>query len=603
VFWIVVGWRVTGRFYLTISVQGFSRDLNVTDTPKFRSQALIGGSNRAGARAMLRASGLKDEDFTKPLIGVANTWIEIGPCNYHLRELAEHVKAGIRKAGGTPLEFNTVSISDGITMGTEGMKASLISREVIADSIELVTRGNLFDALIVLVGCDKTIPGGAMALARLNIPGLVLYGGSIQPGHYEGHSVTIQDVYEAIGAHARGKMTDQQLKELECAACPGAGACGGQFTANTMAMVVEFLGIAPMGISSVPAINEAKARAGELAGQLTLSLLKNNLTPSKIITKAAIENAIAGVAATGGSTNAVLHLLAIAREAGIPLSIDDFDRISSATPILADLKPGGRYVATDLYAAGGTALVAKRMLEAGLLRGDCLTVTGRSLAEEAASAKETPGQEVVRSKNNPLKPTGGLVILKGNLAPEGCVIKVAGHNLQNFRGPARVFDSEEAAFGAVDQGKIQAGHVIVIRYEGPRGGPGMREMLAVTAALVGAGLGDSVALLTDGRFSGATHGLMAGHVAPEAAVGGPIAAVRDGDTVVFDLPNRSLRVELTDAEIERRLADWSSPKPRYAHGVMAKYALLVSSSSLGAITSVPTSFSAGAVPAATGRTL
>ena len=570
---------------------------------KPRSTALTDGASRAGARAMFRATGLKDDDLSKPLIGIANTWIEIGPCNYHLRELAEHVRDGIRAAGGTPLEFNTVSISDGITMGTEGMRASLVSREVIADSIELVTRGNLLDGLIVLVGCDKTIPGGAMALARLNIPGLVLYGGSIQPGHYEGHSVTIQDVYEAIGAHARGKMTDQQLKELECAACPGAGACGGQFTANTMAMVVEFLGIAPMGISSVPAINEGKARAGELAGQLTLSLLKNNLTPSKIITKAAIENAIAGVAATGGSTNAVLHLLAIAREAGIPLSIDDFDRISSATPILADLKPGGRYVATDLYAAGGTALVAKRMLEAGLLRGDCLTVTGRSLAEEAASAKETPGQDVVRSKNNPLKPTGGLVILKGNLAPEGCVIKVAGHNLQNFRGPARVFDSEEAAFGAVDQGKIQAGDVIVIRYEGPRGGPGMREMLAVTAALVGAGLGDSVALLTDGRFSGATHGLMAGHVAPEAAVGGPIAALRDGDTVVFDLPNRSLRVELTDAEIERRFADWSSPKPRYAHGVMAKYALLVSSSSLGAITSVPASFSAGAVPVATGRTL
>jgi dihydroxy-acid dehydratase len=552
---------------------------------------------------MFRATGLKDDDFSKPLIGIANTWIEIGPCNYHLRELAEHVRDGIRAAGGTPLEFNTVSISDGITMGTEGMRASLVSREVIADSIELVTRGNLLDGLIVLVGCDKTIPGGAMALARLNIPGLVLYGGSIQPGHYEGHSVTIQDVYEAIGAHARGKMTDRQLKELECAACPGAGACGGQFTANTMAMVVEFLGLAPMGISSVPAINDGKARAGELAGQLTLSLLKNNLTPSKIITKAAIENAIAGVAATGGSTNAVLHLLAIAREAGIPLAIDDFDRISSATPILADLKPGGRYVATDLYAAGGTALVAKRMLEAGLLRGDCLTVTGRSLAEEAASATETPGQEVVRSKNNPLKPTGGLVILKGNLAPEGCVIKVAGHNVQNFRGPARVFDSEEAAFGAVDQGKIQAGDVIVIRYEGPRGGPGMREMLAVTAALVGAGLGDSVALLTDGRFSGATHGLMAGHVAPEAAVGGPIAALREGDTVVFDLPNRSLRVELTDAEIQKRLADWSSPKPRYTHGVMAKYALLVSSSSLGAITSVPASFSAGAVPAATGRTL
>jgi dihydroxy-acid dehydratase len=552
---------------------------------------------------MFRATGLKDEDFSKPLIGIANTWIEIGPCNYHLRELAQHVRDGIRAAGGTPLEFNTVSISDGITMGTEGMRASLVSREVIADSIELVTRGNLLDALIVLVGCDKTIPGGAMALARLNIPGLVLYGGSIEPGHFEGHAVTIQDVYEAIGAHARGKMNDAQLKELECAACPGVGACGGQYTANTMAMVMEFLGIAPMGISSVPATNEGKARAGELAGKLTLALLKNNVTPSKIITKAAIENAIAAVAATGGSTNSVLHLLAIAREAGIPLSIDDFDRISSATPILADLKPGGRYVATDLYAAGGTPLVAKRMLEAGLLRGDCLTVTGRTLSEEASQAKETTGQQVVRSKSNPLKATGGLVILKGNLAPEGCVVKVAGHNLANFSGPARVFDSEEAAFAAVDKGNIQAGDVVVIRYEGPRGGPGMREMLAVTAAIVGAGLGDSVALLTDGRFSGATHGLMAGHVAPEAAVGGPIAAVRDGDTITFDLPNRALRVEITDAEMQKRLAAWKAPQPRYANGVMAKYALLVSSSSLGAITSVPASFSSGAAPVSSGRTL
>jgi len=552
---------------------------------------------------MLRAVGLKDEDFKKPLIGVANTWIEIGPCNYHLRELAAHVADGIRAAGGTPLEFNTVSISDGITMGTEGMRASLVSREVIADSIELVARGNLMDGIIVLVGCDKTIPGGIMAVARLNIPGLVLYGGSIAPGQYEGHSVTIQDVYEAIGAHARGKMSDAKLKELECSACPGAGACGGQFTANTMALVCEFLGIAPMGLSSVPATNEGKAHAGELAGKLTLSLLKNNLTPSKVITKSAIENAIAGVAATGGSTNSVLHLLAIAREAGIPLSIDDFDRVSSATPILADLKPGGRYVATDLYAAGGTALVAKRMLEAGLLRGECITVTGRTLAEEASGAKETPGQDVVRTKNNPLKPTGGLVILKGNLAPEGCVIKVAGHNVQNFRGTARVFDSEEAAFAAIEQNKIKAGDVVVIRYEGPRGGPGMREMLQVTAALVGAGLGDSVALLTDGRFSGATHGLMAGHVAPEAAVGGPIAAVRDGDTIIFDIPKRSLSVELADAEIQKRLASWQPPKPRYTHGVMAKYALLVSSSSLGAITSVPASFASGAVPAASGRTL
>jgi len=552
---------------------------------------------------MLRAAGLQDEDFSRPLIGIANTWIEIGPCNYHLRELAAHVRDGIRAAGGTPLEFNTVSISDGITMGTEGMRASLISREVIADSIELVTRGNLLDGLVVLVGCDKTIPGGVMALARLNIPGLVLYGGSIAPGHFEGHSVTIQDVFEAVGAHARGKMSDTQLKELECAACPGAGACGGQFTANTMALVCEFLGIAPMGISSVPATDAGKAHAGELAGRLTLDLLKNNRTPSQIISKAAIENAIAGVAATGGSTNAVLHLLAIAREAGVALSMDDFDRISSRTPILADLKPGGRFVATDLYAAGGTPLVAKRMLEAGLLHGKCITVTGKTLGEEAAGAKETPGQEVVRGKNNALKDTGGLVILKGNLAPEGCVIKVAGHKITNFRGPARVFDSEEAAFAALEQGKIKAGDVVVIRYEGPKGGPGMREMLAVTAALVGGGLGDSVALVTDGRFSGATHGLMAGHVAPEAANGGPIATVRDGDTITFDLPNRTLSVEVTDAEMQKRLAGWKAPKPRYTHGVFAKYAALVSSSSLGAITTTPASFAAEAAPVSSGRTL
>jgi dihydroxy-acid dehydratase len=571
--------------------------------PKPRSHALTDGAHRAGARAMLRASGLKDEDFQKPLVGVANTWIEIGPCNYHLRELAQHVKEGIRAAGGTPLEFNTVSISDGITMGTEGMRASLISREVITDSIELVTRGNLFDALVVLVGCDKTIPGGVMALARLNIPGLVLYGGSIAPGQFEGHPVTIQDVYEAIGAHARGGISDSQLKSLETAACPGAGACGGQFTANTMALVCEFLGIAPMGLSSVPATNAAKAQAGRCAGELVLDLLRRDVTPSKIITKAAIENAITGVAATGGSTNAVLHLLAIANEAGIPLSIDDFDRISSRVPILADLKPGGRFVATDLYAAGGTALVAKRLLEAGLLRGDSITVTGRTLAQEAADAKETPAQEVVRKLDSPLKPTGGLVILKGNLAPEGCVVKVAGHNLQKFRGPARVFDNEEEAFTAVEKGVIKAGDVVVIRYEGPKGGPGMREMLAVTAALVGIGLGDSVALLTDGRFSGATHGLMAGHVAPEAANGGPIAAVAEGDIIVFDIPGRQLSVDLSVAEIERRLAAWTPPAPRYSTGVMAKYALLVSSSSLGAVTSVPASFSTPSQAVLNARTL
>ena len=552
--------------------------------PKPRSHALIDGANRAGARAMLRACGLRDEDFAKPLIGVANTWIEIGPCNYHLRELAVDVKAGIRAAGGTPLEFNTVSISDGITMGTEGMRTSLVSREVIADSIELVTRGNMFDALIVLVGCDKTIPGGIMAVARLNIPAMVLYGGSIAPGQFEGHAVTIQDVYEAIGTHARGGMTDARLSALEGAACPGAGACGGQFTANTMALVSEFLGIAPMGLSSVPATNAAKGSAGHRAGELLMDLLRRDLTPSKIITKDAIENAIAGVAATGGSTNSVLHLLAIANEARIPLSIDDFDRISSRVPILADLKPGGRFVATDLFAAGGTALVAKRLLEAKLLHGESITVTGRTIAEEAALAKEAPKQEVVRKLDNPLKHTGGLVILKGNLAPEGCVIKVAGHNFQTFRGTAKVFDNEEAAFAAVGDGTIKAGDVVVIRYEGPKGGPGMREMLAVTGALVGAGLGDSVALLTDGRFSGATHGFMAGHVAPEAVNGGPIAAVANGDIIEFDIPKRRLSVALTDAEIQRRMSTWKAPAPRFSTGVMAKYALMVSSASQGAVT-------------------
>jgi dihydroxy-acid dehydratase len=586
------------------AVTGHRRDSEVSEnSSKPRSHTLTDGAHRAPARAMLRASGLSDDDFKKPLIGVANTWIEIGPCNFHLRELAQHVKDGIRAAGGTPLEFNTVSISDGITMGTEGMRTSLVSREVIADSIELVTRGNLFDALIVLVGCDKTIPGGVMALARLNIPGLILYGGSIAPGQFEGHSVTIQDVFEAVGMHGRGRMTDAQLRSLEGAACPGAGACGGQFTANTMALVCEFLGIAPMGLSSVPATNAAKGNAGHRAGELVLELLRRDVTPSKIITKTAIENAIAGVAATGGSTNAVLHLLAIANEAKISLSIDDFDRISSRVPILADLKPGGRFVATDLYAAGGTALIAKRMLEAGLLRGDAITVTGRTLAQEASAAKETPSQQVVRKLDAPLKPTGGLVILKGNIAPEGCVVKVAGHDLQNFRGPARVFDDEEAAFAAVENGAIKAGDVVVIRYEGPKGGPGMREMLAVTAALVGAGLGDSVALVTDGRFSGATHGLMAGHVAPEAANGGPIAAIADGDSIVFDIPKRQLNVELTPAQIQQRLASWKSPAPRFSSGVMAKYALLVSSSSLGAVTAVPTTFSLPVQPGSPARTL
>lgn len=571
--------------------------------PRPRSHTLVDGANRSPARAMLRASGMTDGDFQKPLIGVANTWIEIGPCNYHLRELAKHVKDGIRTAGGVPLEFNTVSISDGITMGTEGMRASLISREVIADSIELVTRGNLFDALIVLVGCDKTIPAGIMALARLNIPGLILYGGSIAPGKFEGHSVTIQDVFEAVGTHSRGEMSDQRLTALENAACPGAGACGGQYTANTMALVCEFLGVAPMGLSTTPATNYAKAESGRRAGELVVDLLRRNVLPSQIINKTSIENAIAGVAATGGSTNAVLHLLAIANEAKLALSIDDFDRISSRVPILADLKPGGKFVATDLYAAGGTALVAKRLLEAGLLHGECITVTGRTIAEEANAAKEKPGQEVVRKLGDPLKATGGLVILKGNLAPEGCVVKVAGHNIQKFSGPARVFDSEEAAFEAVENRTVKAGDVMVIRYEGPKGGPGMREMLAVTAALVGAGLGDRVALLTDGRFSGATHGLMAGHVAPEAANGGPIAAVAEDDTIVFDLAARTLNLEISNAEMQRRLGSWRAPAPRYTSGVMAKYALLVSSSALGAITAVPPILPSTMQPGTSARTL
>jgi dihydroxy-acid dehydratase len=570
---------------------------------KPRSHALVDGPNRAGARSMLRACGLKDDDFAKPLIGVANTWIEIGPCNYHLRELAADVKAGIRAAGGTPLEFNTVSISDGITMGTEGMRTSLVSREVIADSIELVTRGNMFDAIVILVGCDKTIPGGIMAAARLNVPALVLYGGSIAPGQFEGHAVTIQDVYEAIGSHARGAMTDARLTALESAACPGAGACGGQFTANTMALVAEFLGIAPMGLSGVPATNPAKHNAGHRAGELVMDLLRKDVTPSKIITKAAIENAITGVAATGGSTNSVLHLLAIANEARIPLSIEDFDRISTRTPILADLKPGGRFVATDLYAAGGTALVAKRLIDAKLLNGDCITVTGRTIGEEAAAAKETPKQEVVRSLDKPLKTTGGLVILKGNLSPEGCVLKVAGHDYKTFRGPARVFDNEEAAFAGVESGSIRAGDVVVIRYEGPKGGPGMRELLQVTAALIGAGLGDSVALLTDGRFSGATHGLMAGHVAPEAVNGGPIAAVANGDIIEFDIPKRSLNVSLTDAEIQRRMSTWRAPAPRFSTGVMAKYALMVSSAAQGAVTTPPASFSRSISEGVHARTL
>jgi dihydroxy-acid dehydratase len=552
---------------------------------KWQSGNITDGPSRAPARAMLHAVGFSGADLARPLVGVANTWIEIGPCNFHLRDLAVSVKAGIRAAGGTPMEFNTVSISDGITMGSAGMRTSLVSREVIADSIELVARGNMFDALVILVGCDKTIPGAAMALARLDIPGLILYGGSIAPGRFAGRDVTIQDVFEAVGAHAAGRLSDADLSEIEAKACPGAGACGGQFTANTMATACEFLGLAPMGSGDVPAVDSAKATVAEHAGELVMDVLKRGLRPSRIVTRESLENAIAAVATTGGSTNAVLHLMAIAREAGVKLGLEDFDRVSGRVPLLADLKPGGRFVAVDLHRAGGTRLVANRLAAAGLLHGEAMTVTGRTIGEEAASAVETPGQEVVRPIASPLKPSGGLVILRGNLAPDGCVIKVAGHDFGTFRGPARVFDGEEAAFEAVQAGRIHAGDVIVIRHEGPKGGPGMREMLGVTGAIVGAGLGDSVALVTDGRFSGATHGLMAGHVAPEAASGGPIAAVRDGDLISFDLPARALRVDISDDELAARLRECRPLAPRFVTGVMAKYARLVSSAAEGAVTS------------------
>ena len=549
-----------------------------------QSNPLTTGPSRAPARAMLKAVGFSDADLKKPLIGVANTWIEIGPCNFHLRELAVHVKEGIRAAGGTPMEFNTVSISDGITMGTEGMRASLVSREVIADSIELVARGNGFDGLVVLVGCDKTIPAAAMALARLNTPGLVLYGGSIAPGRWDGREVTIQDVFEAVGANAAGRMSDGDLCALESVACPGAGACGGQFTANTMAIACEFLGIAALGSGSVPATSLAKADVARTAGERVMELVKG-VRPREIITRAGLENAIVAVAATGGSTNAVLHLLAIAREAGVDLTLGDFDRISARTPLLADLKPSGRFVATELHAAGGSPLVARRLLDGGLLHASAPTVSGRSLGDEAAAlAVETPGQEVVRPFDRPIKKSGGFVVLHGNLAPEGGVVKLSGTERAGHRGPARVFDSEEAAFDAVQRQAIGPGDVVVIRYEGPSGGPGMREMLGVTAALVGAGLGDSVALITDGRFSGATHGLMVGHISPEASRGGPLAAVRDGDIIVLDIAGRRLDVELSEGELRGRLETWEQPAPRYTTGVLAKYARLVSSASIGAVT-------------------
>lgn len=557
----------------------------VTTTAMRRNSSIIlDGPSRAPARSYFRALGLTDADLSRPLVAIANTWIEAMPCNSHLRELAEHVKRGVRAAGGTPLEFNTIAISDGISMGTAAMRTSLVSREVIADSIELATRGYLFDAVVALSGCDKTIPATVMALLRLDLPSLMIYGGSIMPGHFKERTVTIQDVFEAVGACAAGRMTADELREIEGAACPGVGACGGQFTANTMATATEMLGISPMGTNSVPAMDPKKAEVAYRAGELVMELLAKDLRPSRIVTRKALDNAIASVAMTGGSTNAVLHLLAIAQEAGLELAIDDFDRISSHTPLLADLKPGGRFVATDLYRAGGVALIARRLAEAGLLHGDALTVTGRTIGEEAESGSEASGQVVVRPLSNPLKPTGGLVILRGNLAPEGCVVKVAGYERLTHRGPARVFNCEDDAFRAVSSRSIKAGDVVVIRYEGPKGAPGMPEMLAVTAALAGQGLDDQVALLTDGRFSGATHGLMAGHVAPEAAAGGPIAAVRDGDTISFDITRRRLDVELRDDEIARRLASWQPPEPRYSSGVMAKYARTVSSASRGAVT-------------------
>jgi len=551
---------------------------------KHISRGITEGRDRAGARSMFKAVGFTDADLSRPLIGVANTWIETMPCNFHLRRLSAKVKEGIRAAGGTPMEFNTIAISDGETMGTEGMRASLVSRELIADSIELVCRGQMFDAVVCVVGCDKTIPAAAMALARMNLPGMVLYGGTIAPGSYRGKDVTIQDVYEAIGANMAGKMSDADLRGLEDAACPGAGACGGQYTANTMSTVMEMIGLSPMGFNSVPAMDPEKDQISFDCGKVVMNVLQNGIKPRDILTRDAFENAIASVAASGGSTNAVLHLLAIAREAGVKLDIEDFQTVSERTPLLADLKPSGRFVASDMHRAGGIGLLAKRLLDGKYLHASAKTVTGLSIGAEAERAVETPGQEVIVPLNKPLKATGGLVILKGNLAPEGCVAKISGHERLEQRGPARVFDSEEDAMAAVTAKKIQAGDVVVIRNEGPKGGPGMREMLGVTAAIVGEGLGGSVALLTDGRFSGATRGLMAGHVSPEAALGGPIAGVRDGDMIRFDVVKRVLEVEVSDDVLRQRMSQWKAPKPRYPTGVFAKYAALVWSASQGAIT-------------------
>jgi len=551
---------------------------------KHKSRALTEGRSRAGARSMFKAVGYTDADLNRPLIGVANTWIETMPCNFHLRRLSARVKEGIRAAGGTAMEFNTIAISDGETMGTDGMRASLVSRELITDSIELVCRGQMFDAVVCVVGCDKTIPAGAMALARTNLPGLVLYGGTIAAGSYRGKDVTIQDVYEAIGANLAGKISDKELKELEDVACPGAGACGGQYTANTMSTVMEMIGLSPMGFNSIPAMDPHKDQVSFECGKIVMNVLERGLRPRDILTRQAFENAIASVAATGGSTNAVLHLLAIAREAGVNLEIDDFQTVSQRTPLFADLKPSGRFVAADMHRAGGIRLLARRLLDGKYLDPSAKTVTGRTMGEEAAGAVETPDQEVIAPLDKPLKATGGLVVLKGNLAPEGSVAKISGHERLEQRGPARVFESEEEAMAAITAKKIKAGDVVVIRNEGPRGGPGMREMLGVTAAIVGEGLGDSVALVTDGRFSGATRGLMAGHVSPEAALGGPITGVRDGDMIRFDVNQRTLEVEVSDEVLGQRMAQWKQPEPRYPTGVFAKYAALVSSASQGAIT-------------------
>ena len=554
---------------------------------KHRSGRMTEGADRAPARAMFKAVGFNDADLAKPLVAVAHTWIETMPCNYHLRRLAERVKAGVREAGGTPMEFNTISISDGETMGSEGMRASLVSREVIADSIELVCRGQMFDAVVCIVGCDKTIPGAAMALARLDIPGLILYGGTIAPGKLNGKDVLIGDVFEAVGAHAAGKMTDAELKALEDVACPAAGACGGQYTANTMSMSLEMLGISPLGFNSVPAMDPKKDEVATACGRLVMDVLKRGVRARDIFTRDAFHNAIAAVASTGGSTNAVLHLLALAREMNVPLSIDEFQTISHRTPLYADLKPGGRYNAMDLYHAGGTAVLAKRMLDAKLIKAEALTVTGKTLGEEAAAAKETPGQVVVLPLGKPLKPNGGLVILKGNLAPEGSVLKFTSGAPKVHRGPARVFNCEEDALRAVLDRKIKPGDVVVIRYEGPKGAPGMPEMLSVTGAIIGEGLGETVALVTDGRFSGATRGLMIGHVAPEAARGGPLAALREGDIVVIDVEKQLLQAEMGDEAIRERMKSWQAPAPRYAAGVFAKYAALVGSAADGAILRAP----------------